>query len=49
MLKGFASLEAKRKFRAPRVSPKPPSPTNAIPQIDLTEEFVSEIVNFSNS
>ncbi|PWA98234.1 5'-3' exonuclease, C-terminal domain-containing protein [Artemisia annua] len=39
----FASLEAKRKFRAPRVSPKPPSPTNANPQIDLTEEFVDTI------
>ncbi|XP_076888189.1 exonuclease 1-like [Bidens hawaiensis] len=36
----FASLEAKRKFKAPRVSPKCPNPTNEIPQVDLTEENV---------
>ncbi|XP_076885374.1 exonuclease 1-like [Bidens hawaiensis] len=36
----FASLEAKRKFKAPRVSPKCPSPTNEIPQIDSSEENV---------
>ncbi|KAI3680866.1 hypothetical protein L6452_35643 [Arctium lappa] len=39
----FASLEAKRKFRAPRVSPKHPNPTNATPHIDLSEEIVDTI------
>lgn len=39
----FASLEAKRKFRAPRVSPKHPNPTNATPQIDLSEGIVGTI------
>ncbi|KAJ9565784.1 hypothetical protein OSB04_001750 [Centaurea solstitialis] len=36
----FASLEAKRKFRAPRVSPKHPNPANESPQIDISEEIV---------
>ncbi|KVH89439.1 5'-3' exonuclease, C-terminal domain-containing protein [Cynara cardunculus var. scolymus] len=39
----FASLEAKRKFRAPRVSPKHSTPTNATPQIDICEEIVDTI------
>ncbi|KAK9055948.1 hypothetical protein SSX86_027035 [Deinandra increscens subsp. villosa] len=40
----FASLEAKRKFKAPRVSPKHPNLTNEIPQIDTSEETVDTIV-----
>lgn len=43
MRKGFASIEAKQKFRAPRVSPKQPNPASAIPHVDLSEEIVSEI------
>lgn len=39
----FATLEAKRKFMAPRVSPKHPNPPNEIPQMDATEEIVDTI------
>ncbi|KAI3800780.1 hypothetical protein L1987_28876 [Smallanthus sonchifolius] len=45
----FASLEAKREFKAPRVSPKQPNPTNEIPQIDLSEEIVDTIVSRKTS
>ncbi|XP_071715186.1 exonuclease 1 [Rutidosis leptorrhynchoides] len=39
----FASIEAKQKFRAPRVSPIQQNPTNAISHIDLSEEIVDTI------
>ncbi|KAI3741608.1 hypothetical protein L1987_59282 [Smallanthus sonchifolius] len=45
----FASLEAKRKFKAPRVSPKHPNPTNEIPQIESSEEIVDTIVSRKTS
>ncbi|MFS7931466.1 putative exodeoxyribonuclease I [Helianthus anomalus] len=40
----FASLEAKRKFKAPRVSPKHTSPTSENLQFDSSEEIVDTIV-----
>ncbi|KAJ0581548.1 putative exodeoxyribonuclease I [Helianthus annuus] len=40
----FASLEAKRKFKAPRVSPKHTSPTSEILQFDSSEEIVDTVV-----
>ncbi|KAM0071524.1 putative exodeoxyribonuclease I [Helianthus debilis subsp. tardiflorus] len=40
----FASLEAKRKFKAPRVSPKHTSPTSEILQFDSSEGIVDTVV-----
>nr|XP_043622684.1 exonuclease 1 [Erigeron canadensis] len=39
----FATVEAKREFRAPRVSPKHSNSISAIPHIDLSEEIVDAV------
>lgn len=42
--KGFASLEAKRRFRVPRITPKHPDPTNeSLTRVEqITEEAATE-------